>query len=170
MSNLGRVKALSKPKDNYNINTKQMCVIIVPEKILTPQLSKWGYYRINLNKNRKNKIYSVHRLVAEAFIHNPTYLPCVNHKDEDKTNNCVDNLEWCTYKYNGNYGTRSKRISEKLGRPIRCVETGVIYKSLTEVCKLHNLNLGNVSSICNHRVGYKTAGGYHWEYVDKDVS
>lgn len=145
-----------------------MGVIITPEKILTPQRSIWGYYRINLNKNHKNKIYSVHRLVAEAFIPNPDNLPCVNHKDEVRTNNRINNLEWCTHKYNSNYGTGSKRRSEKLSKSIRCVETGKIYKSLTEVCKVHNLNLGNVSNVCNNKVGYKTAGGYHWEYIESD--
>ena len=73
-----------------------------------------GYLRVNLSKNGKPKNFSVHRLVAETFIPNPNNLPCVNHKDQTRTNNRVDNLEWCTYEYNINYGTRNERVSETL--------------------------------------------------------
>ena len=68
-----------------------------------------GYYVVNLSKNGKSKIFTVHRLVAQAFIPNPDNLPQVNHKDENKLNNNVDNLEWCNSNYNHNYGTRNKR-------------------------------------------------------------
>lgn len=59
----------------------------------------------------QDKSYAVHRLVAQTYLDNPNNLPCVNHKDEDKTNNAVTNLEWCTYQYNNNYGTKGQRIS-----------------------------------------------------------
>lgn len=72
-----------------------------------------GYVRVALIKDDKTIQKLVHRLVAEAFIPNKDNLPCINHKDECKTNNHVYNLEWCTYKYNANYGTRNKRASEK---------------------------------------------------------
>lgn len=67
---------------------------------------------MSLFKNGKGKTHKVHRLVAMIFIPNPNNLPIVNHIDEDKTNNNVNNLEWCTHKYNMNYGTRNERISE----------------------------------------------------------
>ena len=67
-------------------------------------------------KKNKQKTHKVHRLVMEAFIPNTDNLPCVNHKDEDKTNNNVENLEWCSYTYNNNYGTRNERRSKKDGR------------------------------------------------------
>ncbi len=69
-----------------------------------------GYKRVSLHKNNKQKNYFVHRLVAMTFIPNPNNLPLVNHKDENKTNNSVDNLEWCTQKYNINYGSAIKKV------------------------------------------------------------
>lgn len=68
-----------------------------------------GYLHVGLQKNKQHKTIVVHRLVARAFIPNPDNLPQVNHKDECKTNNRVDNLEWCTDKYNHNYGTYIER-------------------------------------------------------------
>ena len=165
VSNYGRVKSLSRLKKNFNVNTKTMDTIILPEKIRKPQLTRYGYYRIGLTKNSKQIYYSIHRLVTEAFISNPDNLPQINHKDENKTNNEVTNLEWCTAKYNGNYGTRNKRVGEKQYKQIKCVETGVIYKSLTEASKSTGLSMGNISSVCNHRKWFNTAGGYHWEYI-----
>ena len=73
-----------------------------------------GYKRVTLSKDGIEKQYSVHRLVAEAFIDNPENLPCVNHKDENPRNNIWTNLEWCTHKYNINYGTCQQRKKEKL--------------------------------------------------------
>ncbi len=77
--------------------------------ILRPKKEPTGYLRCNLYLNKNVKTVSIHRLVAQAFIPNPDNLPEVNHKDEDKTNNKVDNLEWCDHKYNSNYGTRKER-------------------------------------------------------------
>ena len=78
-------------------------------KIISLELSNSGYYFVDLTYKTKRKHFYVHRLVAEAFILNVDGLPAVNHKDEDKTNNNVENLEWCDYKYNINYGTRAER-------------------------------------------------------------
>lgn len=78
-------------------------------RILKNQKNRFGYLYINLKKNRKGYLLRVHRLVAQAFIDNPLNLPCVNHKDECKTNNNVENLEWCTQKHNVNYGNAQKR-------------------------------------------------------------
>ena len=81
-------------------------------RILKP-LNNQGYFRVALCKENKPKLYSIHRLVAQAFIPNPDGLPQVNHKDENKKNNCVSNLEWCTALYNTRYGTGIKRQVEK---------------------------------------------------------
>ena len=77
-----------------------------------------GYKTVTLTKDGKSKTVFVHRIVAEAFIVNPDNLPMVNHKDEDKTNNFAENLEWCTNEYNLSYGTARRRQAKKLrGRP-----------------------------------------------------
>ena len=82
-------------------------------KILKQKIDKYGYLSITIyNTNKEKKSYTIHRLVASAFIQNPNNLPQVNHKDEDKKNNRVDNLEWCDSKYNCNYGSRNKKIKE----------------------------------------------------------
>ena len=81
-------------------------------KVLSPGKDKDGYLSVVLSCNGKHKKIAVHRLVAQAFIPNPDNLPQVNHRDENPSNDNVDNLEWCTAKYNLSYGTRNIRIKE----------------------------------------------------------
>lgn len=83
----------------------------VHQQICKTGINKFGYEVVKLCKNRKYKQAFIHRLVAQAFIPNPDDLPQVNHIDENKLNNCADNLEWCTRKYNCNYGTRNTKVS-----------------------------------------------------------
>ena len=97
ISNFGRVKSLKDSHGGYR------------ERILNPIEHSQGYLTVILYKNGKIKNYKIHRLVAEVFIPNPNNYPCVNHKDENPSNNCVDNLEWCNHKYNINYGTCQHR-------------------------------------------------------------
>ena len=106
VSNLGRVKALER-KITYSNGAEH----IYPEKIKN-QVNSCGYLAVSLCKDGKPKQIKVHRLVAEAFLPNDNNLPQVNHKDEDKHNNNVENLEWCSAKYNCGYGSRIKRITE----------------------------------------------------------
>ena len=98
VSNLGEIKSL-----NYRNTGK--------EKILKLIKDKKGYFHVNLYKNGKLKNLQVHRLVAMAFIPNHNNYNQVNHKDENTSNNAVENLEWCTAKYNSNYGNRNKKIN-----------------------------------------------------------
>ena len=93
-------------------NFGQVKSMIGQEKVLHPKKHRNGHLQIGLHKDKKRKTMYIHRLVAQAFIPNPDNLPCVNHKDENPNNNNVDNLEWCTQKYNCNYGTRVDRIME----------------------------------------------------------
>lgn len=112
VSNLGRVKALPKLVGRgrqYHVG----------ERLLSLRPMKNGYIRIHLDKDGSREYVSVHRLVAKAFIDNPLNLPFVNHKNENPTDNRVENLEWCTVKYNANYGTRNQRISKsKMGHEV----------------------------------------------------
>ena len=137
------------------------------EHTLQQGTQKTGYNYVNLSKNSKTCTKRVHRLVAEAFISNPNNLPEVNHKDEDKSNNNVENLEWCTREYNLNYGTRSEKFSKTRGKAVRCIETKHIYSSARSASRDTGIHQSSISGCCNKEHGYKTAGGYHWEYVRK---
>lgn len=106
VSNQGRIK--SKSRVVHGTNDWEM------EGRILRQADSGRYMQVYLSVNGKGKSKSVHRIVAEAFIPNPDNLPQVNHKDENRYNNHVDNLEWCTHKYNVNYGTRNQRISKAM--------------------------------------------------------
>ena len=116
VSNLGRVKSMSRQKKHSYNSVAQL-----KEKILTP-INICGYHRVILRKNNKAHNKFIHRLVAEAFIDNINNYNEVNHKDENKTNNRVDNLEWCSHKYNINYGSGNikRSIKEKITKRGDC--------------------------------------------------
>lgn len=102
ISSLGRVKSLGRRGKGCSLE----------DRILKPMVNKDGYCLVNLkDTNHVAKWYSVHRIVAKHFIPNPSNLPVINHKDESKNNNCVENLEWCTTQYNNSYGTVVERQS-----------------------------------------------------------
>lgn len=160
VSNFGNVKSLNwrrtgKPKNLYL------------------KAHNRGYLQVELAKNGVKKSFMVHRLVAEAFIKNPNGFPVINHKDEDKTNNCVNNLEWCDLSYNVLYFLslrtspryrRGKNTNYKVvqcsldGKPIKVwdssrvvfIKTGMSDWSISECCR------GN----------RKTAYGYKWQYAN----
>lgn len=123
-----------------------------------------GYLRFNWKLKGVQKTVYLHKLVAQYFIPNKNHFSEVNHKDENKLNNCVDNLEWCDHKYNCNYGTRNKRVSEKTGIKIRCVETGIVYDSLKDASEKMNVVKSAINNCLKGRS--KTCSGYSWEYVE----
>lgn len=94
----------------YKVSNLGMVYSMKRKKIMKLSKTEKGYYKVYLMKDGTGKHKKVHRLVAEAFIPNPNNLPQVNHKDEDKTNNIVTNLEWCTAEYNSNYGTHKEKL------------------------------------------------------------
>ena len=134
ISNLGNIKSLH----NYRRGN-----------IIKPKLKK-GYYQVGLRKNNIRKWYAVHRLVALTFIPNPNNLPCVNHKDENKLNNNINNLEWCTVYYNNCYGSRLKRVAvnNKLRKPIIQYDLNgnfiKEYMSIAEASRQCNISVSNI--------------------------
>lgn len=135
-------------------------------KEMKPWVSKGGYLYVLLRFNGRHVTKSIHRLVSEAFIANPDNKPQVNHKDEVKTNNCVNNLEWCTSDYNNNYGDHNEKVSKAninhpaKSTPVVCVETGEVYPSVREAERQTGVNNMSISFCLNGK--RKTAGGYHW--------
>lgn len=152
VSNKRRVKSL-----NYNKSSK--------EGILKPRKSKDGYLQLQLHKEGECKDYRVHRLVGQTFLENLEGLPEINHKDEDKTNNCVENLEWCSSEYNKNYGTRNKRVSKSLSKPLMCVETNEIFNSAQEAQEQTGIDASSIGKCANHRKYFHTARRLHWQYI-----
>lgn len=165
----GNVKSL-----NYRGNTKT-------EKNLKPLLRNNGYLYVDLyDFNGMSHKENIHRLVAEVFIPNPLKLPCVNHKDENKTNNNKNNLEWCTHKYNSNYGTNPQRLSENAkAKPTwqKAVEKSKIkvkqltlndelikiWDSFADIAREFNIqNASNIVACCKGKK--KTSYGYKWNY------
>ena len=150
VSNLGRV---------YSVRNN---------KILKPKLNKYGYLSVNLKYKGSHVTKSIHRLVSQSFIENPYNFPCVNHKDEDKTNNCVDNLEWCSYKYNNSYGTCRERAAQHFRKPVLMFDLNnnfiKEFNSVTEAGSYVNGNTGNIARCCLNREHYNSAYGYKWKY------
>ena len=128
--------------------------------VLKQRYDKDGYLRVTLCENGTMETKLVHRLVTEAFISNPNDLPQVNHRDEVKSNNNVENLEWCTSKYNSNHGTRTNRVAEAQSKKVRGVniETGEVlaFSSASEAGR-KGYAQGHVSSAC--KGVYKSSNG-----------
>lgn len=152
VSNMGNVKSL-----NYSRTGK--------ERVLNTEVRKDGYLMVTLCKDGKTKGYTVHRLVAKAFISNPNGYPVVNHKDCNPLNNRSDNLEWCTYSYNNTYNDRHLKAAEKLSRPIYCIELNKVFPSIIEAFRQTGVDYRHLSDVCKGK--RKSAGGYHWQYAEK---
>ena len=135
------------------------------KKFLEPQCDKNGYLYVNLYKNGKRKHICVHRLVAEAYIPNLDNLPQINHKDECKTNNCLQNLEWCDAKYNSNYGSRIDRISTSNKKPI--LQLDLDGNFVREWASATDVGKEVQSNICHCLKGkLPKAYGYKWVYKE----
>lgn len=160
VSNIGRVRSLTIVR---RIRSKP--------RILRPIKFRRGYTFVSLSdaSGKKHSI-KISRIVAKAFLPNPDNLPCVNHKDEDRANNAVDNLEWCTYVYNTHYGHCIEKIRASKAHLFRKViqmdaDGNYIdsFESLSEAKRKTGINNFSISNVC--RGVNKTAGGYRWKYA-----
>ena len=173
ISNYGRVKSL----DRYitYINGKK---VFTKGKILKGFTKPEDYKCIDLYFNNKKSKFYIHRLVAEAFIPNPNNLPQVNHKDENGSNNYVENLEWCTCIYNINYGTHNQKVGKSNKnhpnkiKPICQFDLdGNFIKewdSITLAAEEYKIPKTSITRCCKHKFGVKQCGGYRWEYKNKN--
>lgn len=165
------IKEIYKPIKGYYYEVSNIGQVrnVKTGRILKNCLDKDGYCRVDLYKNGIRKVCSVHRLVAQAFIPNPKNLPEVNHKDECKTNNRIDNLEWCTSKYNKNYGTRNQRAGKSIAKAMsRAVEqldefgnVLATFPSAMQVNRVLGFDNSAISLAC--RKGVKRYG-FYWRY------
>ena len=142
----------------------------VKERILKPVLTHYGYLRIDLCASGKRKMFSVHRLVCQAFHENPENKLDVNHINENKTDNRACNLEWSTRIENNNHGTRNARIAETKSKPVgQCTLDGELIKvwpSPHEAERRAGFDHSAISKVANGK--RKTAYGFIWKYVERE--
>lgn len=135
-------------------------------RVLRQMADKDGYMKVSLSKNNKLKRCSVHRLVAMAFIPNPQGLPVVNHKDENKANNIVENLEWCTVAYNTAYKGGLERRGNKRRVPVNQYTLDGIFvqrwSCALNAAKALGISRGNIVSCCTGK--RNKTGGFAWKY------
>lgn len=153
VSNFGRIR-----------NTKRKTSRSTP-------ISKRGYPVFSASVGGRIKLINVHKCVAEAFIPNPEDKPCINHKDGNKQNNHVDNLEWCTYSENNSHArTTGLHISDG-DKAVLQIKDGLMiaeYKSASEAARITGICRTTICNVCNKRISdgkhYRKAGGYEWQW------
>ena len=175
ISNYGRVRRLPTEVWNGYAHFKY------EGKILKTTKNKNGYYTVCLCKQGKVKRKYIHRLVAETFIENPNNYQEVNHKDENKENNHMDNLEWCNRSYNNTYQGRAKKVGEKLkgkytygknpaARKIYCKTTKEVFNCIKEAAEKYGIHSTSISHAIKGDT--KSAGKFEgekleWEYWEE---
>jgi hypothetical protein len=164
VSNLGRVKSLER-----TVSKKDGSMQHRKERILKLVTRPNGYLQVNLCNGSGKKAFKVHRLVCVAFHENPENKPCVNHIDENKTNNTASNLEWCTVKENINHGTHNARMAKAKSKPVgqytREGQLVKVWQSTHEVERQLGFDNSFISKAAQGK--RKTAYGYVWKYIEE---
>ena len=173
VSNYGRVKRLAHKNHRGHF---------YKEKILEPKPSKRGYVRVNISFMGKTYPTAVHRLVADAFCEKKDGADIVNHIDNNPSNNRADNLEWTTYKGNMQHATKQGRmhyVPDNLAKAQESKKIPVItiskdgtkqyFESGTEAARILGISSGHISACCRQEYGYKSVGGYRFEYADCEL-
>lgn len=132
--------------------------------VIKPVLRKDGYTVVPLGKS--SPCNRVHQLIAETFIPNPENKPMVNHINGNRADNSVKNLEWCTNQENQIHARDVLKRTFGVGKPVRCIETGQIFKNSKDAAGGDRSRAGRIGLVCNHKYGRKTCMGYHWEFVE----
>lgn len=162
VSNLGRVRSLDRVTV-YGNGVKR----IFTGRILTPCDAGKGYRNVMLQANGKRSTPRVCRVVAKAWIPNPDDLPQVNHKDEDKMNDAVENLEWCSANYNTNYGTGIERRAAKIRKKVCQYDLNgcllKVWDSIREASTALGIDNSHITRCCKGRLNQ--TGGFKWAYV-----
>lgn len=166
ISNFGRVKSVERTTGNGRA---------VHERILKTRFNKKGYEYVCIQKNKKRKAIKIHREVAKAFLENPNNCEQVNHKDEDKTNNTVWNLEWCDHKYNLSYGTgRNRAAASRSSNHVMEIDQftvdGIFLKRWRSPAAVERetgkaMRATNIIACCRGK--YKKSYGFVWKYANK---
>lgn len=130
------------------------------KKFLKPKQTRQGYLQVELCRNGSKESKYIHRLVAETYIPNPLGLSEVNHKNEIKTDNYINNLEWISHEDNMRYGSRTAKTQ----KPVVCIELGKTFQSITLASSILNVEASSISRVCKGE--RKTAGGYHFKYEE----
>jgi hypothetical protein len=156
---------------HYGITDDGKVFSLYLKRQIFPWVTNEGYLMIELKENGERIDKTIHRLVAEAFIPNPNKFPVINHIDEIKTNNNMNNLEWCTVKYNNHYGANpnvnniKKAQEARKRRVVQMLLDGTVikeYESLKEAAEKTGVHRPNISHcVAGKR---KKAGGYRWAY------
>lgn len=159
----------------YQISSIGRVKNIINDKIKKPSINKYGYFQVMLWKNNKNKLKRIHRLVAEAFLNNPkpNIFDCINHKDENKLNNSVENLEWCNRGYNNNYGSHNLNIAKSHSKPVIQYTLNGEFVKEWESATIASRELGFPQSAinwcCMKKEKYNSCKGFLWKYKDDDT-
>lgn len=175
VSNLGNVRR----NEHYTIvgptNTHMNgAKVFYKERLLKKYINKEGYEIVKLVKDNKGMTLKVHRLVANAFIPNPNNYDQVNHINEIRNDNTVNNLQWCNAKQNANHGSRNKKLAMISGiRVAQYTKTGELVKvwdSISQASKYYGTKTtACIRRVCKGSPGRNTYKGYLWKYVDNKV-
>ena len=159
-----------KEHSNYEVSNLGKIKNKTTGRIRKTSINNKGYEQFIIYIDKKQKSFYVHRVVANNFLENFNNLPEVNHKDENKLNNCVDNLEWCDGCYNLHYGTRIERIiNKKKPLYIKIIQKDKnkniikIWENIDEIVCNNNYHRSNIYKCCQGKL--KTAYGYIWNYL-----
>ena len=172
ISNKGRIRSVDR-----TVKCKDGSIRFYKGKVMTCVKDKDGYNCTGLSKNGIIKNYRVHRLVAQAFIPNPENKPQINHKDENPANNHVCNLEWVTNQENVNYGSHNEKQAKSLinhpilSNPVCQFDLNgnhiKTYPSAAQAERDLNVASTQIGMCCRHKYGYKTCGGFIWEFLNE---